>query len=226
MKTPIMAIMMVALAISLSASVLAYNPNARVKAIHASPDAPAVDILVNGEKAFTDIEFKESTDIARLPALETYNFQVVPTGATDPVVINADLMLHPFRSYTILAVDNLAEITPVVIEDKPLNVGRKTAAVRFVHASPDAPAVDIAVKDGPVLFSNVEFKEYSDYLKVRGGTYDLEVRLAGTDTVVLSLPGIELMSEYEYTAVAVGEVSEGTLNAALFSDGKARLMFR
>lgn len=225
MKTTIMAIMMVALVISLSASALAYNPNAKVRAIHASPDAPAVDIWVNGEKAFSNIYFKEATDFASLPAKETYNIKVVPAGSTTPVVIDADLEVKPFRKYTIVALDNLAEITPIVIEDKKLNIGRKVAAVRFIHASPDAPAVDIAVKNGPVLFSDVEFKEYSKYIRVPSGVYDLEVRLAGTDTVVLNIPGVSLMKEYAYTAVAVGEVGQGTLGAALFSDGKARLMF-
>jgi LPXTG-motif cell wall-anchored protein len=77
--------------------------------------------------------------------------------------------------------------------------------VRFVHASPDAPAVDIAVANGgPVLFSNVPFKGVGDYLPVDAGTYDLEVRVAGTETVALSVPGVALADSTVYTVFAMG----------------------
>ena len=44
----------------------------------------------------------------------------------------------------------LASIQPLVLEDDRGTTGQ--AKVRFVHTSPDAPAVDVAVKGGPVLF--------------------------------------------------------------------------
>jgi hypothetical protein len=79
------------------------------------------------------------------------------------------------------------------------------AHVRFVHASPDAPAVDIAVADGgPVLFSNVAFKGVGDYLPVDAGTYDLEVRVAGTENVALEVPGLTLNDGTVYTVFAMG----------------------
>ncbi len=74
--------------------------------------------------------------------------------------------------------------------------------VRVVHASPDAPAVDIFVNSGKVL-ENLPFKEYSDYLSVPAGTYNVEIKVTGTDTVVkaLSLP---VAANKDYTAIAVG----------------------
>lgn len=84
------------------------------------------------------------------------------------------------------------------------------AHVRFLHASPDAPAVDIAVKNGPVLFKNVAFKGVGEYLSVGAGTYDLEVRLAGTKTVALSVPGVRLDNQTVYTIFAMG-LAAGTL---------------
>src|SRR5690606_27820043 len=45
------------------------------------------------------------------------------------------------------------------------------ARVRVVHASPDAPTVDVWVNDALTL-ENVPFKAVSDYLSVPGGTYN------------------------------------------------------
>jgi hypothetical protein len=73
-----------------------------------------------------------------------------------------------------------------------------------VHLSPNAPAVDVAVTGGPVLFANKAFKDYSAFTPVDAGTYDLEVRLAGQATVVLPLPGITLQAGKIYTVFARG----------------------
>jgi transforming growth factor-beta-induced protein len=52
-------------------------PDSKVRAIHASFDAPAVDVLVNGQKAFQNVTFGTATDYA-----------TVPYGvADDPVVL-------------------------------------------------------------------------------------------------------------------------------------------
>jgi hypothetical protein len=177
--------------------------DARVRVVHASPDAPAVDVWVNGNVAFSNAPFKGITDYAAL-AEGSYNVQVVPTGATEPVVIDVDLDLAADTDYTVVAVGMLADIEPLVLVDNNSAPAEGKAHVRFVHASPDAPAVDIAVTGGPVIFSNIPFKGVGDYLPVDAGTYDLEARLAGTDTVALSVPGVALEAGNVYTVFAMG----------------------
>jgi hypothetical protein len=193
----------VVLLFGLATGVMADGHQARVRAVHASPDAPAVDILVNDGAAFTNAPFKGITDYAALDT-GTYNVKVVPTGETSPVVIEADLDLEA-KDYTVVAVGQLASIEPLVLIDNNSAPASGKAHVRFVHASPDAPAVDIAVANGgPVLFANIPFKGVGDYLPVDAGTYDLEARLAGTDTVALSVPGVALADGTVYTIFAMG----------------------
>lgn len=192
--------------------------DARVRVVHASPDAPAVDVVVNDAiTAFADVEFGEITEYASLPASE-YNFKVVPAGMMAPVVIDADANLFYNTDYTVVAIDTLDEIRPLVLVDRNRPVSVTKASIRFVHASPDAPAVDIAVTGGPVLFSGVAFGEFGDYVTVPAGTYDLEVRLAGTNTVVLPLPGIRVQGGTTYTAYAVGFASGSPSLTAILSE--------
>jgi hypothetical protein len=177
---------------------------ARVRVVHASPDAPAVDILVNDAVALSNVPFTAVSDYLSVPA-GTYNVKVVPTGATTPVVIEADLTVAGGTDYTVAAVGQLASIEPLVLVDNNAKPAMGNAHVRFVHASPDAPAVDIAVAGGgPVLFGNVAFKEAQGPIPVPAGTYDLEVRLAGTSTVVLPLPGVAVADQTVYTVFAMG----------------------
>ena len=117
-------------------------------------------------------------------------------------------------NYSVFAVDPVANITPLVIVDDLTAPAMGNAHVRFIHLSPDAPAVDITTTDGTVVFGNYEFKDYSDFTPLPAGSYDLQVRLAGTDTVVLELNGIAVADGNIYTVFAKGFVS-GTGTQAL-----------
>mmetsp|Transcript_3619 Transcript_3619/g.4005 ORF Transcript_3619/g.4005 Transcript_3619/m.4005 type:complete len:242 (-) Transcript_3619:37-762(-) len=222
---------------------------ALVRFAHASPDAPAVDIEVDGLKVFRDLKFKGVTFYAPLPAAK-YNVSVVAAGTTGPAVIQVDEfdVTHD-QIITVAAAGKLANIGPVVFMDdtrRPNNVRpglprqkfptvflltvfflrfKRTnvfvqgfVAIRFVHLSPDAPAVDIAVKGGPVLFKNIAFKGASTYAQVKPGKYDLEVRVAGTTTVALDVPGVELGPDRIYSVFAEGLLATKSLTAVLHWD--------
>jgi hypothetical protein len=128
-----------------------------VRVIHASYDAPAVDIWVDGAVAISNLAYGESSGYATLPS-GTRNIKVSPTGATSPIVIDVDLTIDANSEYTVLATDQLSNITPIVAVDQRA-INSSKAKIRFIHGSPDAPAVDIKVEDGmgATLFGNVSF---------------------------------------------------------------------
>lgn len=72
-------------------------------------------------------------------------------------------------------------LTGCIEEPNPPVLDRVTSEVRFVHAVPDAPAVDIYV-DAEKVVSNAGFKAASAYLKVNSGNRFLRVVPAGADT--------------------------------------------
>lgn len=225
MKRTLSIVSILVLALVMAVPVFADNHGPNVRAVHASPDAPAVDIWVDGEPAFTNAPFTGVTNYAMLsPGM--HNFQIVPAGATEPVVIEADLDLQANTDYTIVALNTLENIEPLVLVDNNSLPAEGQAHVRFIHASPDAPAVDIAVTGGPVLFGGIEFKGVGDYLPVDAGTYDLEARVAGTETVALSLPGITLEEGTVYTVYAMGFAGGGepALSAQISVDAQRGAM--
>ena len=79
------------------------------------------------------------------------------------------------------------------------------AYVRILHASPDAPAVDVYV-NGELQLSDVAYQDGTGYMKVSDGNANIELRVAGTDTVAASLAE-RLSSDPYYAAVAVNEVA-------------------
>lgn len=184
------------------------NPteSASVLVVHASPDAPAVDLLVDNTVVNTQpLTYPDNTGYLSVPA-GNRNIKVNASG-TSTTVINADLNLEADMAYTVFATDVLNDITPLVLQDNLATPATGKAHVRFVHLSPDAPPVDITLTDGTVVFGNKAFREYTSFTPLDAGTYNLQVRLAGTSTVVLNLPGIQLTAGKIFTVFAKGLVS-------------------
>ena len=183
-----------------------------VRAVHASPDAPPVDVYVNGMPLLSDVPFRAISGYLVLLA-GTYRVQVVPAGA-DPAeaAIDAEVSVDDAK-YTVAAIGEVGEgaeqpIDALVMEDDTSPVGDGQARVRFVHASPDAPPVDIvpAGAEEP-LFANVSFGEF-EYAEVPGGTYTLEVRPAGEEDVVGEFP-VTLVEGWIYSGFAMGYLAPG-----------------
>jgi hypothetical protein len=186
--------------LAFSAIPAAAQGDAYVRVVHASPDAPNVDVWVDGERVLSDVPFTAVSDYLALPA-GTYNVQVTATGSTDPV-IEADLMLESGTSYTVAAIGALADISATVLTDDRTPVDGQ-AKLRVFHASPSAPAsVDVAVTDGPVLVEGLAYPEATGYLTVDPGTYPLEIRAAGEADAALSLEAT-LEAGQNYTAIAM-----------------------
>jgi hypothetical protein len=178
---------------------------ARIRVVHASPDAPAVDICANGTAAFSNVAFPSATDYATVEE-GTYQIRVVAAGSGcgGGGVINAALPLPADTETTVVAVNTLDSIEPLVLEDDNSAPSAGNAKVRFVHASPDAPTVDITLTDGTTLFDNVAFKEVGDYIEAPAGTLDLQVRDETGTAIVLTLEDVTLEAGTVYTVYAIG----------------------
>jgi hypothetical protein len=185
--------------------------DACIDVVHASPDAPLVDVYVDGALAISGLGYGWHSGWVPLPAGD-HQIQVTATGqAPDTAVIDATVTVEPGVAYQVAATGQLANIAPAIFTTDLSGLTADTARVRVIHASPDAPAVDVAVTGGDVLISNLAFPNASDYLEVPAGAYDLEVRPAGTTDVALSLPGVQLDGGTVYDIYAIGQVSDGTL---------------
>lgn len=190
---------------------------ADIRVVHASPDAPNVDVYVNtapggGAPAISNLAFRSATPYIALPSAD-YRFRVTPAGLAAPVVIDATAPINSAIDYSIVATGFLADIQPsIFIDDNTSNPN--AARIRFIHASPDAPTVDIFAAGVPApLFDAVSFRESGGYIAVPGGTYDLEVRLDQGGGVALSVPGLTVQNGLVYTIFAMGSVADGTLQA-------------
>ena len=86
-----------------------------VRVIHLSPNAPGVDILVDGDTLFEDISFGEGTDYVDLNP-GTYNVNAV-LNTDKSVVLPLKVTLNPDKIYTIYIIGNPPSLQAVQVVD-------------------------------------------------------------------------------------------------------------
>jgi hypothetical protein len=193
-------------------AVSAQDGDAKVRVLHASPDAPAVDVYVDGAAVLSEVPFGVISDYLEVPAGE-YRIQVFAAGAdpsADGAVIDATLAFAAGTATTVAATNEVASIEAQVIADAPEPTA-EGAQVRVVHLSADAPAVDVAPGGGEPIVTDLEYPVATGYLTVPAGEYDLEVRPSGSMDVALDLPPLELEAGVSYSAFAIGSLADGSL---------------
>lgn len=83
--------------------------------------------------------------------------------------------------------------------------------LRVVHASPNAPAVDVYPKgERTAVLEGLAYGEASDFIEVDSGAIAFDLRAAGadaTDAPAFTTPDLDLNGDAEYTVVAAGDFS-------------------
>jgi Domain of unknown function (DUF4397) len=184
-----------------------------VAVVHAAPDAPAVDVYLDGQlpPSLTNLPFPFASPFLPVPAGD-HTVQVTATGDPAAVAIpDTTLSLEAGMAYEVAATGLLASIAATVNTVDLSPTGADTARVRIVHAIPDGPAVDVAA-GGDVLVPNLAFGTTSAYVEVpTDAPLDLQIFAAGdTTTPLLEVPTPQLAAGTATTFYAVGTVTDPT----------------
>jgi hypothetical protein len=190
--------------------------DAQVRVAHLSPDAPNVDVYVNGEPALTDVPYTTVSSYLSRPD-GTQQITVYAAGDTSSPVIDAPVKLAAGGAYTIAPVGLVTDgsITAQVYRDDlrgPLRgKGQGTRHPRLAGRGPRRRGAQgwRPSGHGPGLPGG------HPHAEVPAGTYTLDVNAAGTDQTI---PDAALASGGVYSAFAVGTVYADSLDVLLVQD--------
>lgn len=188
----------------------------RVRIVHASPDAPPVDVSVDGQVVASSLAYGE---VAFVPVEQAGNYSVEIAAAANEtednesaVLYSENLTLEAGTDYTIAAAGEVTEgaattFEPLVIVENATTVGDDVTAVGLVHLSPDAPAVDVTENTtGEVVFENVSYRNATEQVTLPAGNYTLDVRVESetNDGEIVESVDVSLEGGATYTAFAIG----------------------
>ena len=194
-----------------------------IQVVHASPDAPAVNVLVDGNQVLGNVDYKDGSGWISLDE-GTYSIQVdgiTPTGdvtVIGPVPIN----FAGGNTYTVAALNDVANIEAVILEQPATPVSAGSARLFVLHAAAAAPAVDVFVTapgadltaSAPV--GSFEFKGSIGPAEVAAGDYQIRVTAAGDPTAVVFDSGtVPLADGDDLVIAAVPNTSGGAAPISL-----------
>jgi hypothetical protein len=211
--------------------------NPVVFALHGSPDAGQVDILAGTTELVTDIAFGELSGAIQVPpAAYTLSFRTT-SGAT----VNADTpALAAGERYLAIASGFAGGGTPaftLLPYADALGQPNGGATVRVVHASPDAPPVDIGTASGKTVtpiedFSGLAFSDASTSAGTELPAANLTVGVAAANTTAaVATFDITTTAGLRAYAVVVGSLAGNgesfrlvVVNTSVFPWGAAEVL--
>lgn len=196
--------------------------NAQVRAAHMSPNAPAVNVVVDNETVIRNLEYG---DVTSYLDLQEGDHQVaIVTVENETTVLEQQVTVEANERYTLAAAgevgENAAESFQLVtLQDVRRAPNSTNASVRLVHVAPGAGPVDVTInRTGAVLYDNVTFGNATEYVSVPSGVYTLNVREAteGDDGQLLATFTESFQGRTAYTAFAGAVTEQGDEPLALF----------
>lgn len=193
-----------------------------VRILHASSDAPAVNVLVNGDVVVPGADYKQAAVLAPSAGLADIAVDGLLPGGETVTVISADgVSLRSDTKYDVIAVGKLENIEPLILTDDGERESADSVRLRVAHLSPVAQEA----VDGPVevyltaagdplpeeASFSFSFKESVGPIEVPAGDYQIRVAIPGeTPTVVFDSGTVPLAAGSDLLVGAVDNTTPET----------------
>lgn len=224
----------------------------RVRFFNAVSDAPTagVSLLIDGLPVnlrtfltagtpLADSSFRYGagfpgiTDSSYLYLIDgAHNIKVNALG-TATTVASADITVAAGKTYTAFAIDSLAKVGLLLVEDKLPATKTGRAFVRVAHLSPNAGNVDVMVRyvrtisgvltatDSLSVGTGVAYKGVSEFVEVKApDSLTVEFRTAGTTRSAVTFPRSALVAGRCYTILTRGIVGKSGLATSSIIHGR------
>lgn len=140
--------------------------------IHASPDAPAFDFVLNGEPIFpSNRSFTKYIPYSLLFAGK-YQARFYVHDTYTNAFYTSDITLAKGKYHSLfLAGLKVDSLTTLLLEDDLTRPKEGNAKLRFVNLSPDAGALDFSIVEDSLFASKKNFKGYTAFYEIKAGEY-------------------------------------------------------
>jgi hypothetical protein len=182
-------------------------PTALLSVTNASPDAQPLNIvldnnLVNNYPVAYGLGLDYFSAYTGKRTVSFYSSSTQQKIASDTITLKDNVV------YSLFLANSISKPDLVLITDSLKNPAADKATIRFINVSANAPAADLAITEGAVLVANKPYKGYSSFEPVAGNaSYSLEVRQAGTGTVLATVPKVTLQTGSVYTVWLHGDAT-------------------
>lgn len=188
-------------------------PSAAFFIVHASPNAPNVDVIVNGGFYVQNFAYGSDTGYFFVPPA-TYNLKIAaPTGST-AYPVDANVTFAAGKYYSVFAIDSASKLKSAIVEDVLSVPGTDSVRLRFFQFSPNAPYLTAKFKNtttntDSVVYSGRSFNDQNNnnnlalFTTIKAGTYNLTIIKADGSSLI-NFTGLVFGNSLSYTVYLRG----------------------
>lgn len=172
--------------------------------INTSPVLGTFNIYLDQTKINTQgaVDFGGNSGYMRLtPGNHSIKFT---TASSTESLITKNVALDVNSINSLFLIDRGNNMDFLTLKDELGNVSSAKAFVRFINLSPDAPALNLAVKDGNAIVSDKAYKTSSAFIEIEPKAYIFEIKDKATSATKATLESFEFKAGKSYTVIAMG----------------------
>lgn len=178
-------------------------PVGYVNVYHAAPDAPALDIVVDGNRInAAPFDYADHSGYLNFYT-GNRNLKFKTTNAANALV-DTTLSVAEGKAYSLFVINTLPSLELLIVGDSADAPAAGKAMVRFVNLSPDSPAITVAEQGGSALFEDAVFKDATNFIEVDAKKYSFDVKSAENDEVLVNVKDVNIREGGFYTIITRG----------------------
>ena len=180
-----------------------------VRILHAVPNAPNVDVYLNGSLLTSNLAFGKISKYTIFSPGE-YEFQLFPTGTYDKPLLSQTIQLIANANYTVSIVTLSNDLYLFRLKDDNIPATKSQAFLRLLS---------LALPNGVTLFNQAEYLETTGYYPLSAGIYNFEVLLGSSQVTTKFIKNITLDGGRFYSIYIIGVFNDKPpLGYLLFDD--------
>ncbi|ACU04655.1 MULTISPECIES: DUF4397 domain-containing protein [Pedobacter] len=182
---------------------------------NASPTLASYNVYIGANQANRSGALGFGSNVAYAQcAVGSNSVKFTTTSNTESVITKA-VNVEANTANSLFLIGKAGQLDYLVLKDQLGSVSSDKTFIRFINLSPDAPALDLAVKDGNTLIADKAYKASSSFTEFEAKTYVLVVKDKATGTTLKrELASTEFKAGRSYTIIAAGLVAPANTEQA------------
>lgn len=174
-----------------------------VRILHAVPNAPNVDVYLNGSLITSNLAFGKISKYSQLLSGE-YEFQLFKAGTYVKPLLSQNIQLIANANYTVSIVTLSNNLYLFRLKDDNVPINKSKSFLRFINLSSNAPLLTLGLPNGIILFNQAEYLETTGYYQLSPGIYNFEILLGASESPTKYIKNITLDGGKFYTIYIMG----------------------
>lgn len=181
--------------------------SASLMVVNTSPSPATFNAYVNGGKISSSGALAFGGAIAYLRLNTGENTVKFTTASSTESLISKKITLENKKIYSLFLIDKDPKLDFLISNDDVATPPTTKALIRFINLSPDAPALDLAIKDGAALVTDKTYKAVSAFIEIEPKKYIFQIKDKTASPLQAEMAETEIKVGGIYTLLSIGLVN-------------------